>query len=65
MEEDDWSPYCPVCGHCGETGCCGVACFLEQHVRGKTDCMHEDQIIDEIEEFFEYYKGKNCGKEDN
>ena len=60
MEEDDWSPYCPVCGHCGETGCCGVKCFLEEHVRGKTNCMHEDQIIDEIEEFYEYYKGKRC-----
>lgn len=21
-DNDDWSPYCPVCGSCGESGCC-------------------------------------------
>lgn len=50
------SPYCPICEHCGEIGCCGVATFLEHHVRGKTDCMYEDEIIDEIEEWFEMEK---------
>lgn len=67
MEEDDCeSPYCPVCGHCGELGCCGIETFLENHVRGKTDCWYEDAIIDEIEEFFEFYKDKNiCEEESN
>lgn len=63
--EDVPSPYCPICDHCGETGCCGVACFLEKHVRGKTNCIHEDQIIDEIEEFYEYYKGKKVYEEES
>ena len=53
LEEDIPSPYCDVCGHCGEIGCCGVSCFLENHVRGKTNCRYEDEIIDEIEEWFD------------
>lgn len=53
LEEDIPSPYCEKCGHCGEIGCCGITTFLENHVRGKTDCMYEDEIIDEIEEWFD------------
>ena len=57
MKEDDIpSTYCPICEHCGEIECCGVATFLENHVRGKTNCMYEDEIIDEIEEWFEMQK---------
>lgn len=43
--------YCPVCDHCGETGCCGFIGFLEKHVRGKTDCIYEDQILDDLEKW--------------
>lgn len=43
--------YCPKCDHCGETGCCGFIGFLEKHVRGKTDCIYEDQILDDLEEW--------------
>lgn len=43
--------YCPVCEHCGETGCCGFIGFLEKHVRGKTDCLYEDVILDELEKW--------------
>lgn len=53
LEEDIPSPYCKKCGHCGEIGCCGITTFLENHVRGKTDCMYEDEILDEIEEWFD------------
>lgn len=43
--------YCPVCEHCGETGCCGYIGFLEKHVRGKTDCIHEEEILNDLEEW--------------
>lgn len=43
--------YCPKCEHCGETGCCGYIGFLEKHVRGKTDCIHEDAILDDLIKF--------------
>lgn len=46
--------YCPVCDHCGETGCCGFVGFLEKHVRGKTNCLHETAILDDLEEFIKY-----------
>lgn len=55
-EDDIPSPYCEKCGHCGEIGCCGIRVFLENHVRGKTDCMYEDEILDEIEEWFDMQK---------
>lgn len=65
MEEDDIpSPYCEKCCHCGEIGCCGIKSFLEEHARGKTDCMYEDEILDEIEEWFELQKDENDGKKD-
>lgn len=43
--------YCPVCEHCGETGCCGFIDFLEKHVRGKTNCIHEEKILNDLEEW--------------
>lgn len=43
--------YCPVCEHCGETGCCGYIDFLEKHVRGKTDCIHEDAVLNDLEKW--------------
>ena len=56
MEDDIPSPYCEKCGHCGEIGCCGIKSFLEEHVRGKTDCRYEDEILEEIEVWFEMQK---------
>ncbi len=43
--------YCPICEHCGETGCCGFIGFLEKHVRNKTSCLYEEQILNDLEEF--------------
>lgn len=43
--------YCPECGHCGETGCCGFIAFLEKHVRGKTNCLYEQEILNDLEEW--------------
>lgn len=40
--------YCPRCGSCGEEGCCGIERFLNTHVKGKTTCLHEEQMIEEI-----------------
>ena len=57
--EEDLDLYCPKCGHCGEIGCCGIAGFLEKHVRGKTDCPYEEEILDEMIEMFEYYKERS------
>lgn len=46
--KERFSPYCPVCGTCGYIGCCGVRDFLEKHVKGKTNCDSEAQMIKEI-----------------
>lgn len=43
-----FDPYCPECGSCGYTECCGIESFLEKHVAGKTNCIHEEQIVREI-----------------
>lgn len=43
--------YCPICNHCGETGCCGFIEFLEKHVRNKTNCIYETRILDDLEEW--------------
>ena len=55
-QEDLDEIYCPVCGHCGEIGCCGVEEFLNKHVKGKTNCLHEEKIIEELLEMLEDYK---------
>lgn len=56
--EEFESPYCEICGHCGYTDCCGIIGFLNEHVKGKTNCKHEEQIIEELIWLFE-----NVGKE--
>jgi len=56
QRDDPVDMYCPVCGGCGFIGCCGVEEFLEKHVRGKTNCRHEGQFIDEIKALWEQYK---------
>lgn len=48
--------YCPHCDGCGEVYCDGVFSFLENHVRGRTNCTEEDRFIDQIEELWEDYK---------
>lgn len=40
--------YCPRCGSCGEEGCCGIERFLNAHVKGKTTCLYEERMIEEI-----------------
>lgn len=50
---EEYSSYCPDCGHCGFIDCDGVESFLEQHVRGKTTCQYEDMVIEEIKLLFE------------
>ena len=47
-EEDIESPYCEVCGTCGYIGCCGIRNFIEEHIKGKTNCKNEDLIISEL-----------------
>ncbi len=47
-DEDEQSPYCEVCGHCGEIGCCGIRNFIEEHIKGKTNCKNEEFIVDDL-----------------
>lgn len=63
VPSDVWDTvYCPVCGHCGEVGCCGVEVFFDKHVRGKTNCLYEEAILEEILEMLEDYK-RMCKEE--
>jgi UDP-glucose 4-epimerase len=48
MKKKEFNPYCKVCGGCGYIGCCGIKRFLEKHVKGKTNCKHEEMFIEEI-----------------
>lgn len=57
LDESDF--YCHICGTCGYIGCCGIRDFIEKHVRGKTNCLNEASMLDEIIttiEDSEYYK---------
>ncbi len=51
---DEQSPYCEVCGHCGEIGCCGIRNFITNHIEGKTNCKNEKLIISELIDLCEY-----------
>ena len=53
-DEDEQSPYCEICGHCGEIGCCGIRNFIEEHIKGKTNCKNEDWIISDLISLCEY-----------
>lgn len=44
MDKEE-SPYCEICGHCGEIGCCGIETFINNHIKGKTNCKNEDFVI--------------------
>lgn len=48
------SPYCEICGHCGEIGCCGIRNFIEEHIEGKTNCKNEGIIINELIDLCDY-----------
>ena len=52
--EEYESPYCEVCGTCGYIGCCGIRNFIEEHIKGKTNCKNEDLIISELINMCEY-----------
>lgn len=51
---DEQSPYCEVCGTCGYIGCCGIRNFIDEHIKGKTNCKNEDLIISELIDLCEY-----------
>ena len=52
--EDNESPYCEVCGHCGDIECCGIRDFIEHHIKGKTNCKNEQDIIYELIDLCDY-----------
>lgn len=51
-KEEDYDPYCPICGTCGYVGCCGIENWLEKHIKGKTNCTHEESMIEEIKDLY-------------
>lgn len=53
-EEPNYNPYCETCGTCGYIGCCGVRSFIDEHIKGKTNCKNEDLIISELIDLCEY-----------
>lgn len=53
-DKDEQSPYCEVCGHCCEIGCCGIRNFIEEHIKGKTNCKNEDFVICDLISLCEY-----------
>ena len=54
MNEEEYNPYCEVCGHCGYIECCGIVNFIEHHIKGKTNCKNEECVIDEIISICDY-----------
>lgn len=53
-EEEYESPYCEICGHCGEIGCCGIRNFIDEHIEGKTNCKNEGFIINDLINLCDY-----------
>lgn len=53
-EEPLESPYCDVCGTCGYIDCCGIRNFIDEHIKGKTNCKNEDGIIADLINLCEY-----------
>ena len=54
MNEEEESPYCDVCGTCGDIGCCGITSFIEHHIKGKTNCKNEERVIQDLISICEY-----------
>jgi len=50
MEENNYDPYCPVCGSCGEDGCCS-ATSCKQHSEETKKKLSEKRL------------GKYCGEQ--
>jgi hypothetical protein len=48
IKEEDFNPYCSVCGTCGFIGCCGIRNFLLNHVVGKTNCDYEELVLSDL-----------------
>lgn len=48
--------YCSVCGSCGITDCCGIDSFLDNHIKGKTNCLYEKDLIEDIKEKYKEYE---------
>ena len=46
--KEEYSPYCDKCGHCGFVECCGITDFLKKHVKGKTDCPNEREVLQDL-----------------
>ena len=55
IEEEGEDIYCPTCGHCGDICCCGIYGFLEKHVKGKTNCLYETEILEEIKKAWRHH----------
>lgn len=54
LEGEYYNPYCETCGTCGYIGCCGIRNFIDEHIKGKTNCKNEDIIINELIDLCEY-----------
>lgn len=53
-KEEIESPYCEICGHCGEICCCGIRNFIDKHIEGKTNCKNEGWVISNLIDLCEY-----------
>jgi tyrosyl-tRNA synthetase len=54
--EDDPEIYCKECDGCGEVGCDGIETFLNKHVNGKTNCLHESSYLFDIIDIYRHDK---------
>ena len=54
LDGEYYNPYCETCGTCGYIGCCGIRNFIDEHIKGKTNCKNEDIIINELIDLCEY-----------
>lgn len=50
---------CPTCNSCGFIDCCGVKDFLDNHIKGKTNCLYETFIIHDINKCVDNYLNKS------
>lgn len=54
IDETEESPYCDICGTCGYIDCCGIDSFIDEHIKGKTNCKNEATIICELKDLCDY-----------
>jgi hypothetical protein len=55
-EEEEYNPYCEVCGGCGYYECDGIIAFLDKHIEGKTNCKYEASYLEDIALVFSWEK---------